>query len=328
MSAIGGFLPLEVPRRQAAPPAGSGPYHARGVALASGRACWHAALRACRPRRALVPFYICDAVLQPLIATGTPFDFYALDAAFRPAADAQPAAGELMLVVNYFGVQTPLVAAAVERHADRLVVDDTQAFFRRGSADVWSFNSARKFFGVPDGGFLYGPAAGDLGDLPPSDVDDCDHLLARLSGDDGLAWDRFKQHEARIGIELRAMSSTSTRLLDAVDMAEARRRRQENFEALHRRLRAVNTIALPLDAAASEGPMCYPFLPAADVDRSALTRLGVYVPTFWPEVLTRAGGGFDWERTAAHRLLPLPIDHRYGAQEMDTLARTVLQVLR
>src|SRR5207253_7416266 len=147
MNAIGGFLPLEVPRRPAAPPAGSAPYHASGVALASGRACWHAVLRACRPRRALVPFYICDAVLQPLIATGTPFDFYALDAAFRPAADAQPAAGELMLVVNYFGVQTPLVAAAVERHADRIVVDDTQAFFRRGSADAWSFNSARKFFG-------------------------------------------------------------------------------------------------------------------------------------------------------------------------------------
>jgi len=325
MSAIGGFLPLEVPGPTAP---GSAPYHAGGVALASGRACWHAVLRACRPRRALVPFYICDAVLQPLAATRTPFDFYAIDAAFRPAAGAAPASGELMLVVNYFGVQTPLVAAAAERSPARVVVDDTQAFFRRGTAEVWSFNSARKFFGVPDGGFLYGPAADDLGDLPPSDVDDCDHLLARLSGDEGLAWDRFKQHEARIGIELRAMSATSTRLLDAVDMIDARRRRRENFEALHRRLHEANTIALPLDAAAAEGPMCYPFLPAADVDRSALSRLGVYVPTFWPEVVARAGGAFEWERTAARRLLPLPIDHRYAEREMDTLARTVLQVLR
>lgn len=327
MKPIGGFLPLEV---QTSPPplAGADSYHSGAVALTSGRACWHAVLRACRPRRVLVPFYICDAVLQPLIATRTPFAFYAIDAAFRPAPDAQPAPGELMLAVNYFGVQTTLVGPAAERAAGRVVVDDTQAFFRRGRADVSSFNSARKFFGVPDGGFLYGPAAAGIGEVPPSDVDDCDHLLARLSGDDGLAWDRFKQHEARIGIELRAMSSTSRRLLGAVDMTEARQRRHANFEALHRRLGAWNTIALPLDVAAAEGPMCYPFLPAADADRAALTRLGVYVPTFWPELATRVGDGFEWERMAARRLLPLPIDHRYGEEEMDTLARTLLQVLR
>src|SRR5204862_400143 len=59
MKPIGGFLPLELP-----PPAA--PYHVDAAALASGRACWHAILRSCRPSRVLVPFYICDAVLQPL----------------------------------------------------------------------------------------------------------------------------------------------------------------------------------------------------------------------------------------------------------------------
>jgi hypothetical protein len=322
MTAIGGFLPLEI-----APPASSAPYHAGATALASGRACWHAVLRASRPVRVLLPYFICDAVLQPLVATGTLFDFYALDARFEPTGGVQPGPRELLLVVNYFGVQTPLVAAFAQRHRDRVVIDDTQAFFHRGDAAVWSFNSARKFFGVPDGGFLYGPAS-DPGPLPPSDVNDCDHLLARLAGDDGRAWDQFREHEARIGIELRAMSSISARLLDGVDMAQARRRRTANFVALHHELGAANTVAMPLDAAGSEGPMCYPFLPAAEVDRAALARLGVYVPTFWPEVLTRRHDGFEWERTIARRLLPLPIDHRYGEREMETLARTLLQVLR
>jgi len=322
MSAIGGFLPLEVP-----PVIVAEPYHAEAVALASGRACWHVVLRASRPRRVLLPFFICDAVLQPLTATRTPFEFYPLSASFEPAAVPEPADGDLMLVVNYFGVLTAFVEECVRRQRDRVVVDDTQAFFRRGTPDAWSFNSARKFFGVPDGAFLYGPANG-IGELPPSDVADCDHLLTRLAGDDRQAWEQFKRHEARISIEPRAISAISTRLLAAVDMPRARRTREQNFNALHARLGTLNTIALPLDALGGDGPMCYPFLPSADVDRHALARLGIFVPTLWPEIEFRTERGFDWERQVARRLLPLPIDHRYGPDAMDTLAYSVLQVLR
>ena len=322
MSAIGGFLPLEVP-----PVIVAEPYHAEAVALASGRACWHVVLRACRPRRVLLPFFVCDAVMQPLTATGTPFEFYAIAKSFQPLEAPEPADGELLLVVNYFGVLTAFVEQCARRLPDRVVVDDTQAFFRRGRRGAWSFNSARKFFGVPDGAFLYGPADG-IGELPPSDVADCDHLLTRLAGDDREAWEQFKRHEARIGIEPRAISAISTRLLAAVDMSRARRKREQNFSLLHARLGTVNSIALPLDAFAGEGPMCYPFLPSADVDRRALNGLGIFVPTFWPEIDLRVERGFDWERDVARRLLPLPIDHRYGPDAMERLAQAVLQVLR
>jgi hypothetical protein len=323
MTAIGGFLPLEVPAALVAEP-----YHAEAVALASGRACWHVVLRVSRPRRVLIPFFVCDAVLQPLAATGTAFEFYAIDRSFRPVAAAlEPNDGDLILIVNYFGVLTSFVGDCVRRQPSRVAVDDTQAFFRCGTSAAWSFNSARKFFGVPDGAFLYGPAHG-IGDLPPSDVADCDHLLTRLAGDDGEAWEQFKRHEARIGIEPRAMSAISTRLLAAVDMARARRQREQNFNTLHARLGTLNTIALPLGEIDGDGPMCYPFLPAVDVDRRALNRLGIFVPTFWPEIDARAERGFEWERHVARRLLPLPVDHRYGREAMDTLAHSILQVLR
>jgi len=223
-------------------------------------------------------------------------------------------------------VLTPFVDRCADSQPDRMVVDDTQAFFRRGRPDAWSFNSARKFFGVPDGGFLYGRAVG-LDGLPPSDTADCDHLLTRLSGDDSLAWEQFKRHEARIGIEPRAMSVISARLLGGVDMAGARHSRQSNFETLHRRLGPLNTIAVSLNAVAGDGPMCYPFLPASDVDRSALSRLGVFVPTFWPEVGARPAPGFEWERLIARRLLPLPVDHRYGPCDMEKVCQALLQVL-
>jgi hypothetical protein len=74
--------------------------------------------------------------------------------------------------------------------------------------------------------------------------------------------------------------------------------------------------------------MCYPFLPPADVDRAALGRLGVFVPTLWPEVPNRTIPGFEWERDVARRLLPLPIDHRYGPGDMEKVCQALLQVLR
>ena len=317
MKPIGGFLPLELP-----PPAA--PYHVDAAALASGRACWHAILRSCRPSRVLVPFYICDAVLQPLYATDTSFTFYPITEAFAPDGGCEPGPGELMLIVNYFGLVTPIADEYARSFPERVVVDDTHAFFRRGSPARWSFNSARKFFGVPDGGFLYGPARG-IDRLPPSASADCGHLLARLD-DDEHAWEQFKEHERRIGIELRAMSLVSERLLGAADMSRARCRRRANFEALHRRIGSINTIGLSVDLTDS-APMCYPFLPAADVDRTALNRIGVFVPALWPELEGRSEPGFNRERLIGRRLLPLPIDQRYGPDDMDALCNALDRIL-
>jgi hypothetical protein len=53
----------------------------------------------------------------------------------------------------------------------------------------------------------------------------------------------------------------------------------------------------------------------------------VFVPVLWPELQSREAAGFEWERNVAARLLPLPIDHRYGPSEMQTVADAVVQVL-
>jgi len=317
MTTIGGFLPLELARPGER-------YHAGAAALTSGRACWHLILRICRPTRVHLPFYVCDAVLQPLGATATPFAFYGIDGAFRPDLHGAVADGELMLIVNYFGILTATVDALARAHPDRVVVDDTQAFFRRGLAGAWSFNSARKFFGVPDGAFLYGPASG-VDAVPPSASGDCDHLLARLV-DDPRAWEQFKAHEARVDAEPRAMAAVSGRLLDAADMVRACCRRRLNFEALHRRLGSINTIPLSAEMG-RDGPMCYPFMPDHDIDRAALHRSGVFVPVLWPEIEERRGSGFERERLIARRLLPLPVDQRYGPGDMDRVCDAVFQVM-
>ena len=129
-----------------------------------------------------------------------------------------------------------------------------------------------------------------------------------------------------VSVEPRRMSDVTDRLLRAVDMERAKRARQRNFAGLHAALAALNTIALPLDGAAVEAPMCYPFLPAADVDREKLVAAGLFVPTLWPEIDSRPHVGFAWERMVARRLLPLPIDHRYGHEDMTRVTDAVLDI--
>jgi hypothetical protein len=304
---IGGFLGLELP-------APRGDVHAGATALASGRACWHWIVQRVRPRRVLVPFFICDAVLEPLVAAGVAHAFYPITERGLPDLAEAPRDDELLLAVNYFGLESVAMGALAAQYGTTLVVDDTQAFYRTGDAASWSFNSARKFFGVPDGGFLYGPHR--PAHPQPSLSGGCEHLTRRLEGDTYASFQLYREHEARIGVDLRAISELSSRLLAAVDHDSVRAARRRNFDALHQHLGKRNRMPIGVSAYGHEVPMCYPFLPDVEVSRETLWRRNLFVPQFWPEVLQRRTSGFERERMLASRLLPLPIDQRYGAEDM------------
>lgn len=319
MKPIGGFLGLELP-------ASRGEVHAGATALASGRSCWHWIVRHVRPRRVLVPFFICDAVLEPLDAAGVAHTFYPLTERGLPDLSEPPRDDELLLAVNYFGLASAAMSTLAAQHGARLVVDDTQAFYRVGEAANWSFNSARKFFGVPDGGFLYGPHRPPH--PQPSLTGGCEHLTRRLEGDTYASFQLYREHEARIGIEVRAISELSNRLLAAVDHDAVRAARRRNFDALHQHLGMMNGMPIGVSAYEHQVPMCYPFVPEREISREELWRRNLFVPQFWPEVLQRRVSGFERERKLAARLLPLPIDQRYDPEDMIEICDRLRVVLR
>jgi len=97
---IGGFFELEISD-------GRRPFHTDAAALSSGRAALRCILQAVRPARVWMPFYICEAALQPCEAEDVPVEFYPIDEAFDPILPAgAPAAGECLVYVNYFGLKS------------------------------------------------------------------------------------------------------------------------------------------------------------------------------------------------------------------------------
>lgn len=306
---IGGFFELEIPK-------GSGPLHGKAIPLHTGRACLHAILTQKRPTRIHLPFFICHLIVDMIGALGIECNFYEIDESFLPIDLPQPGPDEFLLLVNYFGIQSEFVSRIASEFQGRCIVDNTQAFFEVDDGKSWAFYSARKFFGVPDGAYLYAPEPLQVSSgtrFKPN----LSHLVNRLSGLQQIAFRQFHRHESRFEFKVRRMSEVSARLLAAYDYDGVAAIRRSNYQSLHQALASINRLdaALPDSAV----PFCYPLLLDRHVSRSALAENFLYVPTFWKEVIEKSTERFWRERELATCLLPLPIDQRYSARGMCSL---------
>jgi hypothetical protein len=309
MKHIGGFFELEIPQ-------GSWPWHSNAIELNTGRACILAILQSVKPKRLHLPFYICDTVLRAVAAAGVTPVFYALNRQLRPVTLPHLEGDDMLFVVNYFGLQSEYTNQIGSPLGDRCIVDNTQAFFEPATPGCWTLYSARKFFGVPDGAYLYAPQAVSVKPRVRAKPD-IRHLVNRLAGRQQTAYRQCRAYEANLAGNIRQMSLLSERLLSAYDYAAIRVRRRENYLALHDRLGAINRFDAGLNTTAA--PMLYPLLGPEIADRAAIAKHRLYIPTTWQDVIDRKGGGFEFERAFAAHLLPLPIDQRYDKGDMEDL---------
>ena len=87
-------------------------------------------------------------------------------------------------------------------------------------------------------------------------------------------------------------------------------------------LSRTNMIALELDDDAV--PMVYPYLTNDASLRQRLIDNRVFVATYWPNVIGWVEEG-KMERALVDRLIPLPIDQRYGKADMERVIEIIKQ---
>ncbi|MEK6292894.1 MAG: hypothetical protein V4793_16185 [Paraburkholderia tropica] len=320
--AIGGYFELELPPAR-------GEFHHDVRRFQSARTAFLAALQASRPPAVWVPWFLCDAMLEPFAMTGIPVRRYAIDDRFFPA-DAAPAPGEWLLYVNYFGLCDRQVEETLKRFGrDRVVVDNSQAFFSPHRDSMATLYSPRKFFGVPDGGYL--ATRLPMSDPPPKDTASatrCLHLLRRVDASPEPAYADFTAAEASLhGLAPCTMSALTQRLLSTIDYDGLRARRAGNFAWLHGELGRYNRFQFT--AAIDVAPLCYPLqLDAARAIslRSALREARIYTPIYWPNVRDDASAP-AFERSLPDTLVPLPCDHRVTHQQRRFMAQAIIERL-
>lgn len=316
MKAIGGYFPLELPYVDNMP-------HGDGLLVNSGRNALELVLRSIPcVTRVYIPYYTCDVVLEPFQKLSIPYTFYHLGQHLELVDDITLGDGEYILYTNYFGIQDSYILHLSARYGDKLIVDHAQALY--APATVKCIYSPRKFVGAPDGGIAYTDSSVDLSIYDvDSSANRCSHLLIRHDAGASAGYAAFRDNSATLKQQpIRQMSPLTRTLLSSIDFAAVRQRRIANFQLLHAHLAATNLLDIPsLDSFAC--PMVYPYLTDDATLKQRLIQDKIFVATYWPNVMEWCSND-DLEYKLATRIIPLPIDHRYGLKDMRRIIDAIL----
>lgn len=312
---IGGFFELE--------PMGSirQNVHASATPLHTGRACISLFLKLAKPQHVYTPHYTCDSSLTPFISNDISTTPYEIDDTLFPIYLPRLNKNEFFYYINYFGLCDENIRRLNERYGKQLIVDDTHAFFKGKRDGLWSFTSARKHFGIPDGAYLYSPIP--IGDnFETFNKASVKHLILRKNGKQSTAFSLYQAYEKSLDTSIYSISRTSQKILSSVNLEECANTRKTNFEILHQYLFSTNALNISFMLQHCV-PYCYPYLPSIDITHKQLHSKNIYAPKLWTDVEIR--GAPQWECSLSRHLLPLPIDHRYGANCMQRIIRASLQ---
>lgn len=296
--------------------------HAGCAFLNSGRAALECLLSNMpRPRRVLVPRFVCDTVTEPLLRMGLPIVRYQITEQLAPCPPSDVDSSDLLLLVNYFGLTGESVQAAALRHPGPVIVDATTALYTPPLPGIPTFYSPRKFGGLCDGGVACAPFPLEL----PAEHDcSATRMLGILQRTEfGLsdAAAAIQQAEDSLSAPAKRMSPITRELLQSIDWQSAANKRLQNYATLHAALAPINRLQLP--ALPAFAPMCYPLVCGIPGLRDELIDAGVALPLYWPEVIA-ATSADETENRLARTLLPLPLDQRYTESDMQWLIRRIL----
>lgn len=303
---IGGFFELELNKNRE--------YHRDAIRLNSARYCLQYILKARKYRKIYIPYYICNSILQPIIEEDLEYEFYGINENFEPNLKKDIGSNECLLYVNYFGSNSENTLK-VSRNFKNIIIDNTQAFFERPLPNVDTIYSPRKFFGVPDGGYLY--IDEEIGIKLEDDVsyNRFDHLLKRIDISASDSYNLFRKNEEIINKSgMKNMSSLTRIILSSIDYENCKKIRNNNFYHLHKYLNKYNNIKLNIEDL--NGCAFYPFITDDDKLKDYLIENKIYVATYWSEVLERVKED-SFEYSLVKKLVPLPIDQRYNNKDMD-----------
>lgn len=313
MESIGGYFSLELPRREE--------YHKHALRLNTGRNCLEYVLQARGYKKVYVPYYTCEAVMEPINKLGIPCEYYHVDIHLEIRDHFTLKADEALLYTNYYGLKQRYVEQLAERIGKRLIVDNTQAFYAKPLPGIDTFYTCRKFFGVADGAYLYCDAVLDEEIEQDYSYDRMAHLLKRidLSAEEGYA-DFRRADDGLDNQPIRRMSKMTQRMMQSIDYVTAAKRRRENYQYLHGALGKANNLKFSLEEDAV--PMVYPFLSPFKGIREKLIVNKVFVARYWPNVLEWTAKD-EIEYLLAYQMQALPIDQRYGKEDMDRILKVI-----
>lgn len=297
-------------------------YYKNLIPLNNGRNALLYLLRAKKIKKLYIPYCLCDSIPNMLKMYDYKFEYYNIDAEFIPIFNKVMGKDEYLYIVNYYGQLSNEKISELKQKYNRIIIDNTQAFFQNPVEKIDTIYTCRKFFGVPDGAYLSTDVK--IKDNLEIDIskDRMQHILGRYEGMASEYYNDFQNNEEILKKEsLKYMSKLTHNILGAIDYQEICKIRNSNYAYLESKLSVYNKIKFKT----SNGAFAYPFYIKNGIEvRKKLAQYKIYVPTLWPNVLTNSSeNSLEYDYVA--NILPLPCDQRYFLQDMQYIVQEMIK---
>lgn len=289
-------------------------YYKNMERLNSGRNSLIYILKSKKIKKVYLPYYLCDSVSNKVIQEGYNVDYYNVDKEFNPIFNKNLGEDEYLYIVNFYGQINNEKLLEYNQKYKRIIVDNTHAFYQNPILDIDTIYSCRKFFGVPDGAYLYTNTKLNESLTIDDSKDRIKHLVGRLGGTASTFYKDFQKSDEEFETEsLKKMSIFTQNILGAIDYNKVKESRNMNYNVLYESLKEINKLNLKL----VDGAFSYPLLVENGEEiRKKLIENKIYISMLWPNV-PKSVSEDSIEYIYSKNIIPIPCDQRYNSDDMN-----------
>lgn len=314
MKEIGGYIELDTCRHAM--------LHEDAILLNCGRNALAYLLEAKGIKKLYLPYFLCDSVANVCKKYGVEVAFYHIGENWLPK-DLVIDGDAWLYIVNFYGQITREDLARLAAAYRNIIIDNAQAYFDAPLANVDTLYTCRKFFGVSDGAVLYTNSKLERSLEIDESFNRIHYVLGRYERTASEFYEEAAKNNDIFDNEpIKEMSRLTKNLLRSIDYEYVKQVRTNNFAYLHEKLREVNKLNVRL----IEGAFMYPLLIDDGMKiRKQLQQMKIYIPTLWPNVLEECEPD-TLEYKFAAEILPIPVDQRYGIEDMEYLVEVIRSI--
>lgn len=306
-------------------------------------------------KRVIFPAFTCRSVVDPFIQEGWECRYYNVSTDLRIKAEyivslSESFKPDVCIVHPYFGTgltkdELQTLALVKGRCGCLMVEDKTQCLFSSFAYEVFDVivGSYRKWFPIPDGGFLrlVRPVL-DL-ELPKLDYSDNEPFASLMydamylrgvflqSGDEEIKAISRRMSSMSLSkingaIEPHKMSGLSLKMMYDTDWVDIQKKRSDNYGILHEGLKSGCHLKFVKESVTEikSAPLFFPvYVQERDQFQEALSREKIYATALWqssasPEMVSDP----DVEYIFNH-ILAIPCDQRYDRDDMERVVDVI-----
>ena len=315
MNTIGGYFELEFNKNREY-------LHSNSIKLNLARNALLYLLKANNYKKIFIPFFTCDAILEPINACKVDFERYNVNSSLEPIFEfSKLSSSDVFLYNNYFGLKDEFILNVLPR-LPNIIIDNSQGFFSESFKFFDSFYSPRKFFGVSDGAYVYSKKLLNIELQTDLSFSRMSHLLKRIDNEIEEGYIDFIQIEKSLSdLPLKRMSKLTETILSSIDYEFCKKRRIQNFNDIHKQIGGINKFEFSVSK--TSVPYSYPFLSNKIGLREEFIKRKIFTPLLWKNVLQLCSPNtLEYEMT--EKLVHIPIDHRYSSSEIISIIKPLI----